>query len=266
MLWQGQFQESLFDTLKILQVWYDESTVLPFGIIQRCQNLENLLLYESSYKEIFPYGEDQTRAKIKTLNLSCLKDLKYIWKQNSKLDLNIQNLEVLKVWACHSLINLMPPPTSFQNPSTSFQNLTSLEVQGCNSLINIGTYSVAKSLVQLTEMSISNCKKITEVIGNHGDVIEDEIIFRKLKSLMLLGLPRLASLCSWNFTLKFPYLETLTVYYCPNMMIFSQGDLTTQKLQKVTISWESVELHPNFNLNTAIQQSYKKEVHIDSLS
>ncbi|TXG65320.1 hypothetical protein EZV62_006595 [Acer yangbiense] len=94
----------------------------------------------------------------------------------------------------------MPPPTSFQNPSTCFQNLTSLEVVRCDSLINMGTSSVAKSLVQLTEMRISYCEKITEVIVNNGDVEEDEIIFRKLKSLMLKDLPSLTSFCSWNFT------------------------------------------------------------------
>ncbi|TXG65328.1 hypothetical protein EZV62_006603 [Acer yangbiense] len=225
---------------------------------EKAQNLENLSLNRSSYEEIFPHGEDQTWTKIKTLDLYNLNDLKYIWKQNSELDLIIQNLEVLKVWMCHSLINLMPPPTSFQNPTTSFQNLACLKVVSCNSLINIGTSSVAKSLVQLTEMLIGSCEKITEVIGNHGDVIEDEIIFRKLKSLMLEDLPSLTSFCSWNFTLKFPSLETLTLRQCPNMKIFSQGDLTTQKLQKVRIGRESVELRPDFNLNTIIQQSYQK--------
>ncbi|TXG65311.1 hypothetical protein EZV62_006586 [Acer yangbiense] len=144
------------------------------------------------------------------------------------------------------------------NPSTSFQNLTSLQVMSCNSLINMGTSTVAKSLVQLTEMSISSCEKLTEVIGNHGDVIEDEIIFRKLKSLDLLGLPSLTSFYSLNCTLKFPSLETLTVTRCPNLKIFSLGDLTTEKLQEVKIDWESVELRPDFNLNTAIQQSYEK--------
>ncbi|TXG65323.1 hypothetical protein EZV62_006598 [Acer yangbiense] len=225
---------------------------------EKAQNLENLSLNRSSDEEIFPHGEDQTWTKIKTLDLYYRNDLKHIWKQNSKLDLIIQNLEVLKVQLCHSLINLMPPPTSFQNPSTSFRNLTYLKVESCNSLINIGTSSVAKSLVQLTEMLISSSEKITEVIGNHGDVIEDEIIFRKLKSLMLEDLPSLTSFCSWNFTLKFPSLETVTVRQCPNMKIFSKGDLTTQKLQKVKIGRESVELRPDFNLNTIIQQSYEK--------
>ncbi|KAK3198744.1 hypothetical protein Dsin_022159 [Dipteronia sinensis] len=112
----------------------------------------------------------------------------------------------------------------------------------------MGTSPVAKSLVQLTEMSISYCRKITEVIGNHGDVILDEISFTKLKSLKLQKLPSLTSFCSGNFILKFPSLETLDVIGCPNMKIFSQGDLTTQKLQKVKIDLKSVKLHSDFRL------------------
>ena len=128
--------------------------------------------------------------------------MKYVWKQD------------FKHMGLYSLINVMPP-------SASFQNLTVMEVERCSSLINIGTSSAAKSLVQLTQMTIGRCKNIREVIGNHGDVIEDEIIFRKLKSLMLEDLPSLTSFCSWNFTLKFPSLETLTVGQCPNINIFS---------------------------------------------
>ncbi|TXG65483.1 hypothetical protein EZV62_006758 [Acer yangbiense] len=195
MMWQGQVPESLFVKLKILEVRDDDSTNLPLCIIQRFQNLETLSLVFSSYKEIFSNGEDQTRVaaptKIKTLYLSQLDDLKYMWKQNFKLDLILQNLEALNIWGCNSLINVMPP-------SASFQNLTVMEVEGCSSLINIGTSSAAKSLVQLTQMRIEKCKKITEVVGNHGDVTEDEIIFPKLKSLSLLDLPSLTSFCSWN--------------------------------------------------------------------
>ncbi|KAL5853822.1 hypothetical protein ACOSQ3_008940 [Xanthoceras sorbifolium] len=166
MMIHGQDPECLFHKLKILQVKSDESTVLPLGIIQRLHNLKKLVLQE-------------------------LKDLKYMWEQNSKLNLML--------------------------PAVSFQNLTILEVNGCHTLENIVTSSMAKSLVNLIKMSIWDCTKITEVVGNQGEVTEDKIIFSNLKSLSLLQLPSLTSFCSWSFILEFPSLKEIDVDLCMNM-------------------------------------------------
>ncbi|KAK2640390.1 hypothetical protein Ddye_028185 [Dipteronia dyeriana] len=189
-------------------------------------------------------------TKIKKLVLRELKDLKYMWKQDSKLDFIIQNLEVLQVWYCDSLIHLM-------SPSASFQNLTVLEVKYCRNLTNFITSSTAKSLVQLIQMSILNCKKMTEVVGNQG-VIEDRIIFSKLKSLSLQFLPNLRSFCSVNSTLEFPSLEELTMTGCPRMKNFSQGVSSTPTLRKIEINWNSIELYSESDINNAIQQFHEK--------
>ncbi|KAL5783737.1 hypothetical protein ACOSP7_008766 [Xanthoceras sorbifolium] len=258
MMIHGQDPECLFHKLKILQVKSDESTVLPLGIIQRLHNLEMLSLCKSSYKEMFSCGEVQnqeaTLAKIKKLDLQELKDLKYIWEQNSKLDLILQNLEVLTVTGCYSLINLMLP-------SISFQNLTILEVDGCHTLENIVTSSMAKSLVNLVKMSIQDCAKITEVVGNQGEITEEKIIFSNLKSLSLLHLPNLTSFCPWNFILEFPSLKEIDVSLCLNIKIFSRGDLITQRLQKADINGMSVKLCQDADLNKAIRE-FKKECKI----
>ncbi|KAI9184865.1 hypothetical protein LWI28_001922 [Acer negundo] len=254
MMWQGQVPESLFVKLKILDVYFDDSTCLPLCIIQRFQNLEKLSIDTSSYKEIFSNGEDQTQAatptRIKKLYLSQLDDVKYMWKPDFKLDLILQNLEALNIRWCNSLINVMPP-------SASFQNLTVMQVVDCRSLINIGTSSAVKSLVQLSEMTILLCKNIIEVVGNHGDVTDDEIIFPKLKRLSLRDLPSLTSFCSWKVTLQFPSLEELIVVKCPQMKIFSQGVLHTPTLWKVEIDDESIELCPNVDINKTIQQFHE---------
>ncbi|KAL5783703.1 hypothetical protein ACOSP7_008732 [Xanthoceras sorbifolium] len=52
MMWQGHISKCLFHKLKILQVMDDESPVLPLGIIQKFQNLDELSLFRDSYKEI----------------------------------------------------------------------------------------------------------------------------------------------------------------------------------------------------------------------
>ncbi|KAK2640403.1 hypothetical protein Ddye_028198 [Dipteronia dyeriana] len=254
MMWQGQVLESLFHKLKILVVYKDYSTGLPLCFIQRFQSLEKLSIVLSSYKEIFSNGEDQTKvtisARIKTLRLVHLQDLKYMWKHDFKLDVILQNLEVLNIRDCNSLINVMPH-------SASFQNLTVMEIESCSSLINIGTSSAAKSLVQLTQMTIWGCANIIEVVGNHGAVTEDEIILPKLKSLSLKYLPSLRSFCSWNVNLEFPSLEELIVYKCPQMKIFSQGVLIKQTLRKVKIDHKWIELRPEVDINKVIQEFHE---------
>ena len=116
MMWQGQVPECLFHKLKILGVQNDESIVLPLGIIKRFRNLEMLSLSCGSYEEIFSYREDDTCKNEKFTSLLPY-GLKYMRKQDFKLDLALQNLDVLIVKGCYSLINLMPASASFQNPT-----------------------------------------------------------------------------------------------------------------------------------------------------
>ncbi|TXG65712.1 hypothetical protein EZV62_006987 [Acer yangbiense] len=350
---KGQFPEDLFHKLKILHMMNDKSAVFPLGLLQRFHNLQNLVLSISSYKEIFSYEEVQkhagTLSQIKDLMLCVLLDLNQMWKRNPKMDMILQNLEILnivaeeggetsatgfifprvtylKLWElpklrtlyqgihtsecpmlmklmvyhcdhvkicqldigaqeslflvekvilnlkiltmsikdmsmtlqgqfpedlfhklkilhmmndksdmwkrnpemdmilqnleilnvlyCHNLINLVPF-------STYFRNLTTLDVCNCDGLINLVTYSTVKSMVQLIKISIQECKMMIEVVANEGDVTTDDIIFNKLKRLLLSCLSNLTSFCSGNYSFKFPSLDKIDVRTCPNMKIFS---------------------------------------------
>ncbi|KAL5835311.1 hypothetical protein ACOSQ4_014808 [Xanthoceras sorbifolium] len=108
------------------------------------------------------------------------------------------------------------------------QNLEKLivmdcEISDCYSLEKVVTSTMVKSLVKLTKM----------------DVTEDKIIFISLKSLSLERLLRLISFCYWNFTLEFPSLEELNVPRCLYMKIFSQGEMTIQRLITLTHPYNS---------------------------
>ena len=162
-----KFPEHQFSKLKSLVVFDDESTVFPFGMIQRFHKLEELKLTDSSYKEIFSYEEDEAHVGV-----------------DSKLDMVLSKLEMLIVGDCQNLIQLVPS-------STSFQNLKFLKVCGCDGLKNLMTSSTAKGLVQLKEMSITFCRSMIEVVAKEGDVIEDDITFSKLRTFTLGYLPSL---------------------------------------------------------------------------
>ncbi|TXG65705.1 hypothetical protein EZV62_006980 [Acer yangbiense] len=231
MILQGQFPEDLFHKLKILHMMNDKSAVFPLGLLQRFHNLQNLVLSISSYKEIFSYEEVQkhagTLSQIKDLMLCVLLDLNQMWKRNPKMDMILQNLEILNVLYCHNLINLVPF-------STYFRNLTTLDVCNCDGLINLVTYSTV-FMVQLIKISIQECKMMIEVVANEGDVTIDEIIFNKLKQLSPARLTNLISFCSGNWSFKFPSLEKIDVSTCPNMKIFSPGALSLPRLRPIMV-------------------------------
>ncbi|KAL5756993.1 hypothetical protein ACOSQ2_021739 [Xanthoceras sorbifolium] len=232
MIWQNQFpQKYLFPKLKLLEVSEDESTVFPHAILQRFHNVEKLELNCCSYEEIFSCEDDEKHAgmlaQIKCLSLYRLDDLKQMWKQDSKLDLILQNLEIVQVNWCGSLVFLMPP-------SASFRNLTRLSVEGCDRLMSLVSPSTAKSLIQLGQLMIKKCSMVTEIISsNEGVVTGDEIMFKNLWRLDLVGLSNLTSFCSENYSFNFPRLCDITLRKCPKIKFFSSGVVNAPMLQDI---------------------------------
>ncbi|XP_031252467.1 uncharacterized protein LOC116110377 isoform X2 [Pistacia vera] len=116
-------------------------------------------------------------------------------------------------------------------------------------------------MVQLREVKIGSCDMLIEVVSNEEDVgVEDGIVFDKLKLLSLGYLHSLICFCYGNFTFKFPALEELIVGDCPNMKTFSKGDTSAPCLQKVKKHKGDTEGYWKSDLNTTIQQLYRKKV------
>ncbi|KAB5529251.1 hypothetical protein DKX38_019332 [Salix brachista] len=250
---QGQFSADLFHKVRVLTLrcFDDAPAEFPFGILHRFQNMEKLDVTGGYLKELFPCQlvdeEEHTLARIRCLELGYLPDLEKIWNQDLRVDQLLQNLETLKVSSCGSLINLAPS-------ASSFGNLTALHVRDCKALKYLVTSSTARSLVQLSVMSIKKCEMVTEIVASNGDEAGNEIIFRKLESLKLDCLASLTSFCSVDFTFRFPCLTEVIVTNCPKMKTFSLGILSTPRLQKVWLSEEKDKGHWKRDLNITIQQ------------
>ena len=250
---QGQFPADLFHKIRVLelQCFHDKSAEFPFGMMHRFQNMKKLLVTNGYFKELFPCRlvdeEEHTLARILYLKLYSLPDLEIIWNQDLRVDQLLQNLEFLEVTSCDSLINLAPS-------ASSFGNLTALHVWDCKALKYLVTTSTARSLVQLSAMSIRECQMVTEIVASKGDEAGNEIIFRNLKSLKLDCLASLTNFCSINFTFKFPSLTEVIVTNCPKMKTFSLGILSTPMLQKVWLSEKKDKGHWERDLNITIQQ------------
>ncbi|GKV25965.1 hypothetical protein SLEP1_g35336 [Rubroshorea leprosula] len=268
MICEHESKQDIIFNGKVLQIQDyldDELDVLPVGFLKRFCHLENLIVSYCNFKELFPskgeveeqekHIEIETFSRIKTLKLERLPYLRHIWSHDSSSVL--QNLETLDIFKCDSLIILL---TSI----SSFQNLTTLNVTSCNGIINLVSVSTAQSLVQLKGITVNSCHMLTEIVGNEGVGMQDYIVitFTKLKFLTLQWLPRLESFCSENFTFKFPCLEKVTVYQCPKLKIFSEGDLNTPLLQRVSTEKGEEENKYRWegDLNTTIKRMYKEEV------
>ncbi|CAL0310216.1 unnamed protein product [Lupinus luteus] len=80
-------------------------------------------------------------------------------------------------------------------PVQSFTKLKVIKVKGCDKLQNVFLYSTVKSLSELVELEISQCKVMSEIIAD-TDIDIDEIEFPRLHSLTIDCLPSLASFYS----------------------------------------------------------------------
>ncbi|KAL5809781.1 hypothetical protein ACOSQ3_030472 [Xanthoceras sorbifolium] len=244
--------------LKVLGLrgFHKETDVCLSCFLHKLPNLEKLRVHQGFFKEIFLCGElgcednhVEVPSKLSYLRLYGVSDSLHLWEENSLTTKVFQNLATLEVICCGSIKSLVPS-------LVSFQNLTTLEVDYCDALFNLVTLSTAKSFVQLTKMSVTNCKLIEEIITLEGDEVEDRIIFKKLRYLGLQCLPSLTSFYSRNDTIEFPSLEQVIVRECPNMKIFSGGVLSTPRLPNIQTTKANGDVFWKGNLNTTIQHLF----------
>nr|TKS10903.1 putative disease resistance protein [Populus alba] len=231
--------QDFFHKLKVLELFCfgDAHATFLFDLLPRFPNMERLIVRRGTFKELLPsrpVGMEEhatVLSPIRHLFLHSLPCLEHLWKSNSQLDQALQTLETLTVRNCGSLIYLAPS-------RASFQNLTTLDVWDCERLVKLVTSTTAKSLAQLTRMSIKDCGMVTEIVANEGEGIKDEIVFSKLETLVLHRLPSLTSFCSKKHSFDFPSLVEVTVEQCPEMKFFSNEALSTPKLRRVKLTEE----------------------------
>ncbi|KAI9076449.1 hypothetical protein K1719_041596 [Acacia pycnantha] len=174
--------------------------------------------------------------------------LKSIWKDDSQLPPIHQNLNILKVESCCSLVQLAPS-------SASFQNLEQLYVSRCHQLIHLVTTSTAKSLVSLRWLKIDDCKRMEEIVMNDtNEDVQVGITFNRLYSIKLTDMPSLKMFSSQSHTFKFPKLKKIEISRCPEMKKFCLGVLKTPKLSKVKIEEHDKEWKDEEDVNKILSK------------
>ncbi|WJX68012.1 hypothetical protein P8452_52425 [Trifolium repens] len=256
MLCNGQLKDVYKVKDLSLRCFHDVCDKFPSDFLQRFINLENLEVSCSSFTEVllsesFGTGHFETTMKLRRLKLDGLPNLKFICREQSEVQLVLQNMENLVVHYCSTLKNIFPS-------SMVFENLQELRVFNCAGLENIMKSSTATSLQKLRKLHIYGCENIEEIVASDDENDASELAFMKLEYLRLSNLPRLRSFCKGRHGFKFPLMRTLCVEDCPMMETFSHGVLNAPRLREVRVNAEN-ESHWNGDINSTIRKIVAKK-------
>ncbi|KAG6646104.1 uncharacterized protein LOC122319131 isoform X2 [Carya illinoinensis] len=231
-----EFDEATFPNLEILSLRFSR-TICPsrfsdfpagpsFPII-RLPTLLELKVRSSGWEEIFSHELVDREIRLRRLSLNHLPMLIHLWKEDGTQPCPLShNLQFLSLSGCGKLKNIVPS-------SVSLHNLRELAISDCHGLINLLTSSTAKTLVQLSRMTVTDCKRITEIVAMEDGEANVEITFKNLVCLELDGLPNLTHFCSRPYSFGFPSLIEVIVRCCPEMKTFCHGVLSTPELTAV---------------------------------
>ena len=242
----GQLSAKLFCKLKVLELCckHDKSTVFPSVFVRGLHNLKKLYIEGAFFKEIC--GVTGILEHLSELKLSNMPKLMHLSEDTSQPSSVFQNLQILKVSECGKLKSLVPS-------SIIFRNLKTIKVSKCHGLICLLVPSIARCLVQLKEMVVSECKRMTQIIASTEAEARDDISFSQLKSLELHQLPSLTSFYLGKCTIKFPLLKEVIVTECPELESFSNGVSSTPMLHGVKLA-EKYERNQSDELVTQTQK------------
>ncbi|CAL5423020.1 unnamed protein product [Camellia sinensis] len=181
-------------------------------------------------------------AAIEELTIRHMENLMEIWP--GELEAKLRKMTVI---LSNGLSSILFPSNSIKG----MQNLEALEVEDCRSidfLRNLFSYSLAKLLVKLREIKVTEYCMMESIIGNEPSaddaVITNMIIFPQLTSLKLSNLPNLSSFYSEACKFEGSLLKTIEVINCPKMKILPlafQCKLEQQKLEHFSAT--SSQLH-----------------------
>lgn len=98
-------------------------------------------------------------------------------------------------------------------------NLTKLVMDECGSLKYLFSSSAAANFVQLSQLEISNCAMMEEIVSIDQQI--NKLLFPKLRHLSLSNLLKLSRFT--GISIQFPLLTELCIKKCPQLRSFVYG-------------------------------------------
>ncbi|KAL7613749.1 hypothetical protein Lser_V15G06305 [Lactuca serriola] len=150
-------------------------------------------------------------------------------------------------------------PRSANMTLLQLANLTMLKIKKCDVLEYIFTSSTLESLKHLKELTVEECKAMKVIVkedGEHRETSKSIIVFPRLKSLTLGGLPNIKGFFLGMNEFRWPVLEKVKIYGCLQMMTFTSGHSKAPKLNYIhtILGKHSLECGLNFHLTNATHE------------
>ncbi|KAH6799672.1 hypothetical protein C2S51_036156 [Perilla frutescens var. frutescens] len=118
-----------------------------------------------------------------------------------------------------------------------FIRLKKLDISKCEGTMSLFSSSIARNLVSLKALKISDCDELVQMIKDDEEEKAASggqrtiLLFPKLQELELEDLPKLVSICEWKCDVELPSLKEVEIHRCPNMKYFMLGFLAAPNLQ-----------------------------------
>ncbi|XP_065851281.1 uncharacterized protein [Euphorbia lathyris] len=245
-----QYQETDFEARNIVQAFALRELqilnlpslkyVFPIFIAHRLLELEHLEILNCNLEVVIVEAKDKNSEGTSSFISSPQQDIAFqqrvkqpqemeMYSFDSMEDDHFHNEQVIDLpHLCSLKLKNLPHITGFCSKRergiggrVCFPNLTTLELHECKGLKYVFTTSIAKCLMQLVTLEISNCELVEEIIKcMEFEEIEEEIIhriiFSKLNYLSLEELPNLKRF-GRGYQIEFPSLTELKIEECCEM-------------------------------------------------
>ncbi|KAK6230427.1 hypothetical protein QUC31_001945 [Theobroma cacao] len=218
---QGKWPPSFLFQKKVefrnLEIERCDDIVLPNDLhpllIEECNDFKCL-----SNIPLFHKAPDLKLCQIrKCSGIECVVDLSL-----SSCDA-LHNIEVLQLCFLRNLREVVRVGVAVEFESTShaptppaYSSLKQLYVIGCSRVKKLLTIEPLKSLQNLEEIYVRGCEEMEEIIASEENQKEKgtTFILLKLKSLFLINLPKLKSICSGGLMIPADSLQHLVISGC----------------------------------------------------
>ncbi|KAL5802858.1 hypothetical protein ACOSQ4_031163 [Xanthoceras sorbifolium] len=129
-----------------------------------------------------------------------------------------ENPFLLSSLACLELKDLPNMRKIWKGPTqqVSLQSLTFVQVYGCHELRYVFTLTLARSLLQLEVLRVSNCASLEHIVEINAEEnvtagCGNDVVLPKLRIVQLSGLENLINFCSENYCSTWPALQELEI-------------------------------------------------------
>ena len=200
-------------------------------------------------KKLFSTKWMQQFPNLETIRLEDCDSLEMIFDLQGNSELNGHSVTALfpqlKKIVISSLGNLRHVWDSAPNNVQGFQNLRSLAIFNCGSLRHAFTPAIVRAITKLEILEVAYCKLMENIVvddnrdeeqGDYKEKGKMKIVFDRLDTLTLEGLPNIESICPKSCELELPSIRELKIEDCPKLNTSSLLTQAHAKHDNLTIT------------------------------